>query len=65
MVYPVSCTAVCSYVKSWGGLFKFLGVRAPDHPSGCALAKGSSVQWEGEKAWWWGREDPGTSVDVI
>jgi len=29
LVYPVSCTAVCSYVKSWGGPSKFLGVRTP------------------------------------
>ena len=38
MVYPVSCTAVCSCVKSWGGPSKFLGVRTPRPPSGCALA---------------------------
>jgi len=41
MVYPVSCTAVCSCVKSWGGPSKFGG--GPDPPpltlSGCALAR--------------------------
>jgi len=38
MVYPVSCTAVCSYVKSWGGPSKFWGSGPPNPPSGCALA---------------------------
>jgi len=32
MVYPVSCTAACSYVKSWGGPSKFWGVRTPPTP---------------------------------
>jgi len=41
MVYSVSCTAACSYVKSWGGPSKLgEGVRTPQAPppSGCALA---------------------------
>jgi len=32
MIYLVSCTAVCSYVKSWGGPFKFEGSGPPPDP---------------------------------
>jgi len=38
---PSSCTAVCSYVKSWGGRSKCWGSGPPPpapSPSGCALA---------------------------
>jgi len=39
MVYPVSCTAACGYIKSWGGPSKFFGGPGPPWPpSGCALA---------------------------
>jgi len=40
MVYPVSCTAVCSYVKSWGGPFQFWGVRTSQwlHPCSCCVS---------------------------
>jgi len=32
MVYPVLYTAVCSYVKSWGGPSKFWGVWSHSGP---------------------------------
>jgi len=46
-VYPVSCTAVCCYVKKnlgWWSV-QILGVRTPSTPSGCALAQ--SDRWAG------------------
>jgi len=49
MVYPVSCTAVYSYVKSWGGPSNFLGGPDPPTPSGYALENGtkfgSLMEW--------------------
>ena len=43
MIYPVSCTTVCSYVKSRGGPSKFSGVRTPNPPVVAPLVEGLAV----------------------